>query len=340
MEEVPAMRVLFWPLHIGYTNAFVSGRHEYLLPVDETGDAGGRGDDWPRAREASWRELRREPVDVVVLQRPEEIDVVHEMTGRRPGRDIPAVYLEHSAPGPDACRSVHPLADSTHIPIVHVSDFNRLYWDNGAARTFVIQPGVPDPGPRYTGELDRIGVVINDPLLRGRAAGADLLPRFGRIAAVDLFGRGGDALVDSLPVEAVGVHAAGELPPAQLASELARHRVYLRPSRWTSLGFSLLEAMHLGMPIVAVPGPGIAQAVPSDVGVVSADVDVLCHAVADCMEDPELAREMGARARRHALLHYGHERFLREWDDVLDDVAASPGHGRERSFAAAEWRMS
>ena len=337
------MRILFWHLHTGYTNAFVSGRHQYFLPADTAGDAGGRGlegHDWPQAREVSWRELRGEPVDIVVLQRPEEIDVVHEMTGRRPGRDIPAVFLEHSAPGPDACRSVHPLAGGTDIPIVHVSDFNRLYWDNGRARTFVIQPGTPDPGPQYTGELDRIGVVIDDPVLCGRAAGTDLLPHFGRVAAVDVFGRGGDELIESLPADAGGVHAGGNLPPARLATELARHRVYLDPSRWTSLGFALLEAMHLGMSIVAVPGPGIAQAVPSDVGVVSADVDVLCHAVADCMEDPQLAQEMGARARRHALLHYGHERFLRDWDDVLYEVSASPGHGRERSLATVEWRMS
>ncbi|MEN8599872.1 glycosyltransferase [Microbacterium rhizosphaerae] len=335
------MRVLFWHLHTSYTNAFVAGRHEYLLPVDTAGDAGCRGlegHDWPRARGASWRELRGDPVDVVVLQRPGEIDVVHEMTGRRPGRDIPAVYLEHSVPGPDACRSIHPLADSPDIPIVHVSDFNRLYWDSGRARTFVIHPGIPDPGLQYTGELDRIGVVINDPVVHGRAAGTDLLPRFGRIAAVDVFGRGGNELIRSLAADAGGVHAGGDLPPARLATELARHRVYLHPSRWTSLGFALLEAMQLGMPIVAVPGPGIARAVPTDVGVVSADVDVLCHAVADCMEDPELAREMGARARRHALVHYGHERFLRDWDDVLVEVAA--GDGRERSLATAERRLS
>lgn len=33
---------------------------------------------------------------------------------------------------------------------------------------------------------------------------------------------------------------------------MARRRVYLHTARWTSLGLSLLEAMHLGMPVVAV----------------------------------------------------------------------------------------
>ena len=45
---------------------------------------------------------------------------------------------------------------------------------------------------------------------------------------------------------------------------MARRRLYLHPVRWTSLGLSLLEAMHLGMPVVAlatteVPRGGAAR---------------------------------------------------------------------------------
>ena len=46
------------------------------------------------------------------------------------------------------------------------------------APTTVVEHGVPDPGPLYSGELARIGVVINEPVRRWRATGTDLLPAF------------------------------------------------------------------------------------------------------------------------------------------------------------------
>src|SRR3712207_7592364 len=41
-------------------------------------------------------------------------------------------------------------------------------------------------------------------------------------------------------------------PQAAMHAELARRRVYVHPVRWTSPGLSLLEAMHLGLPVVAL----------------------------------------------------------------------------------------
>ena len=71
------------------------------------------------------------------------------------------------------------------------------------------------------------------------------------------------------------VHAIDDLPQDCLHDELARRRVYLHPIRWTSLGLSLLEAMHLAMPVVALATTEVAEAVPPEAGVVSTDVDVL-----------------------------------------------------------------
>ena len=42
--------------------------------------------------------------------------------------------------------------------------------------------------------------------------------------------------------------------------------------RWTSLGLSLLEAMQLGMPVVALATTEATVAVPPEAGVVSNDV--------------------------------------------------------------------
>jgi Glycosyl transferases group 1 len=313
------MKILLWHVHGSWTTAFVQGVHDYLLPVlpDRGPDGLGRARtwDWPSSVvERTPAQLAADDIDVVVLQRPEEIELTQAWTRRTPGLDLPAVYLEHNAPHPSPVDSRHPLADQSAIPLVHVTHFNRMYWDNGRARTVVIEHGVLDPGPLYTGELPHAAAVINEPMRRGRTVGTDLLPAFADVAPVDLFGMANEA--------PAGVTAAGDLAQAELHLALARRRLYLHPIRWTSLGLSLIEAMMLGMPVVAVAATEARRAVPADGGVVSADLDELRTGVRTFVADPEAAALAGKAARAAALERYGVERFLTDWDRVLREVSA------------------
>jgi glycosyltransferase involved in cell wall biosynthesis len=101
---------------------------------------------------------------------------------------------------------------------------------------------------------------------------------------------------------------------------MARRRVYLHPIRWTSLGLSLLEAMHLGMPVVALGTTEVHEAVPPEAGVVSTRLDVLSDAMRRMIDDPEEATERGNAARTAVLERYGLDRFLADWDDVLKEA--------------------
>jgi glycosyltransferase involved in cell wall biosynthesis len=98
--------------------------------------------------------------------------------------------------------------------------------------------------------------------------------------------------------------------------------VYLHPIRWTSLGLSLIEAMQLGMPVVALATTEAPDAVPAGAGVVSTRVDVLADAVRTFVAEPDRAREAGLAARSAALERYGLARFLADWDDLLEEVAS------------------
>jgi len=102
---------------------------------------------------------------------------------------------------------------------------------------------------------------------------------------------------------------------------MARRRVYLHPIRWTSLGFSLLEAMYLGMPVVALSTTEVPEAVPPEAGVVSNRMEMLTAGLRRFMNDPELARSAGKAARVAALERYSLERFLRDWHALLAEVA-------------------
>lgn len=319
------MRILLWHVHGGWTDGFVRGQHEYVLPVDADRSAWGLGRggrDWPAAGEATAEELAAlaDTIDAVVLQRPDEAERVHELTGLRPGIDLPAVYVEHNTPKGGVPDTRHPLADQDDIPIVHVTHFNALMWDSGRAPVYVVEHGVADPGLCYTGELRRLGVVVNEPVRRWRVAGTDLLGRFADAAPLDVYGMGGDGLLEATGIDVGWLHWAGDVPTSRLHAELARRRAYVHPFRWTSLGLALIEAMLAGLPILALGSTEAWRAVPPAAGCVSSDVNELVAAARRFLSDPAAARDAGLAARQAALERYSLDRFLADWDEVLADI--------------------
>jgi hypothetical protein len=315
------MRILLWHVHGSWTTSFVQGRHTYLLPALPEGGPWGRGRcgrDWPAAaHEVPAGRLAKSDVDIVLLQRPEELGLTAKWLGRRPGVDVPAVYVEHNTPRGDVPDIRHPLAERSDIPLVHVTHFNKLLWDNGRAPATVIEHGIVDPGYRYTGELPRAAVVTNEPVRRWRVTGGDLLPGLAAAAPLDVFGMGLDGLAERTGLGPDRLTAVGDLRTEKLHTELARRRVYVHTTRWTSLGLSLIEAMHLGMPVVAVASTAAPSAVPPDAGVVSADTAVLAGAVRRLVAEPASATEHGRRAREYALENFALSTFLRSWDALL-----------------------
>ena len=323
------MRILVWHVHGSWMTAFVQGPHTYLLPLVDDRGPDGRGRartwDWPaNALEVPAADLRETPFDVVVLQRPSEVDLVERWTGRRPGRDVPALYVEHDAPRAGAADSRHPLADQARIPLVHVTHFNRTYWDCGSARTHVVEHGVIDPGYAYTGASASVAAVVNEPVRRWRVAGTDLLLRMAEEVPLTLHGMGVQALARQVEGTAAGrnLSVLEDLPQARLHEVVGGHRAYFHPYRWTSLGLSLIEAMMVGMPVLALPATAAPEAVPATAGVLSSDPEVLVATARRWIADPDEAREHGLAARAHALEAFGVQRFLADFDRLLEEVTS------------------
>ncbi|MEV0724498.1 glycosyltransferase [Micromonospora purpureochromogenes] len=323
------MNILVWHVHGSWTTSFVHGKHRYLVPV--TPDRGpyglgrARTYPWPdSAVEVTPQQLRREEVDVVLLQRPEEMDLACDWLGRRAGRDLPAVYVEHNTPKGDVPNTRHPMADRDDLLLTHVTHFNELFWDNGGTRTAVVEHGVVPPAVQWTGELDRLAVVINEPVRRWRVTGTDLLSRFAEIAPLDVFGMKVAGLAEHLGLPADRLASHDDVPQHRMHAELARRRAYLHLCRWTSLGLSLVEAMTMGMPVVALATTEAVEAVPPGAGALSTRVDALLEAAGRFVTQPAEARRAGAEARTAARARYGLDRFLADWDRLLEEeVCAS-----------------
>jgi glycosyltransferase involved in cell wall biosynthesis len=302
------VNILLWHVHGSWTTAFVQGKHRYLVPVNDRRDEWGRGRartfDWPGSVEEHALEDIRD-ADIAVVQRPEELDRVPP--------HLPVIYVEHNTPQGDVPLTRHPMADRDDLIVAHVTHFNELFWDTGATRTTVIEHGVVEPRARWTGEQERLAVVTNEPVRRGRVTGTDLFGRFTPVAPLDVFGMGVAGL--SHP----RITTYDDPPQHEMHEQIARRRAYLHLCRWTSLGLSLIEAMQIGMPVLALATTEAIAAVPPDAGVLSTRVDTLVEAARWLLDEPEAAARLGARARQVALTRYGLDRFLADWDRLLEE---------------------
>jgi glycosyltransferase involved in cell wall biosynthesis len=302
------VNILLWHVHGSWTTAFVQGKHRYLVPVNDRRDEWGRGRartfDWPDSVEEHALEDIRD-ADIAVVQRPEELDRVPP--------HLPVIYVEHNTPKGDVPLTRHPMADRDDLIVAHVTHFNELFWDTGATRTTVIEHGVVEPRARWTGEQERLAVVTNEPVRRGRVTGTDLFGRFTPVAPLDVFGMGVAGL--SHP----RITTYDDPPQHEMHEQIARRRAYLHLCRWTSLGLSLIEAMQIGMPVLALATTEAIAAVPPDAGVLSTRVDTLVEAARWLLDEPEAAARLGARARQVALTRYGLDRFLADWDRLLEE---------------------
>jgi hypothetical protein len=301
---------------------FVQGAHTYIVPVVPSRGPDGRGRaltwKWPASVvECPPEELADAAIDIVIVQDARQLDLAKRWLGVTPGRDLPLIWLEHNTPQGRINEMHHPAKDRDDVTVVHVTNTNALFWDTGTTRKVVIEHGVIDPGARWTGETQRTAVVVNEPLRRWRVSGSDLLGHFGTVAGIDLFGMAASELAHALGRPA-WLSAFDDLSQHAVHDELASRRCYLHPFRWTSLGLSLVEAMLLGVPVVALATTDVPDSVPSTAGIVSNDIERLRYEMARLHTDHDYAAGLGRAARRHALDRFSHDRFLADWDRLLE----------------------
>jgi glycosyltransferase involved in cell wall biosynthesis len=157
-----------------------------------------------------------------------------------------------------------------------------------------------------------VDVLISRPAIRAVAAPARQVallcgPR----------GRAMAGLPQRLGADPASIWVFDDLPQRKMHAGLVWRRIGLHPFRWTSLGLSLLEAMLLGMPAVALATTGVVEAVPPEAGVVSSRLDVLTSAVRRFVSGLLWPGQAGQAARPAALGRYSLARFHRDGDRVL-----------------------
>jgi hypothetical protein len=311
-NEPNELNVLVWHIHGSYLNLLVQAPHNFYLPVKpgRPEGYGGKGATflWPdHVYEVPAESVRDLDVDLVVYQTPKNYfeDQFEILTHEQ--RRLPRIYLEHNTPKGHQNEMRHPVQDED-VLLVHVTHFNRMMWACGRCESLVIEhAALPWPDLNYSGELEKGIVAVNDIRRRGRITGYDVFERARAEVPLDLVGSGSTEL-----------GGLGDLPQRDLLRLESRYRFFFNPIRYTSLPLSVVEAMSIGMPVVALSTTELPEVIQNGhSGFVSNNLEYLVDRMLDLLRDPEEAARLGRNARTVARERFSIQRFIRDWDNAF-----------------------
>jgi hypothetical protein len=310
------LNILVWQIHGSYLNTLVQAPHHFYLPTKpgKPEGYGGRGPTYswsPDTVEVPAEEVRNLDLDLVIYQTQKNFfeDAREVLTPEQ--RALPAIYLEHNTPQGRINEMIHPV-DDPGVLLVHVTNFNDLFWNCRSTPTWVIDHAVMPATPEgsYTGELEKGVSLVNDMPRRKRVVGGDVFVRVREEVPLDLFG-----------FNSMEVGGFGDLPQAEVHEKIKSYRFYFNPIRYTSLPLSVLEAMEIGLPVVALATTELVTVIKDgENGYIDTNVKNLVRRMQQLLADPEEARLIGEAGRRTVRERFNLERFVGDWEAAFEEA--------------------
>jgi glycosyltransferase involved in cell wall biosynthesis len=310
------LKILTWHIHGSYLYYLTQTPCIFYLPCkdcNEEGYGGCKPGGFPWGSNivnVAAEDVRHTEFDCILFQSKQAyVEDQYELFTEAQ-RTLPKIYLEHDPPREVPTDTKH-IVDDPNVLLVHVTYFNDLMWDNNRTPTKVIEHGVMiDPAVKYTGEIEKGIVVINNIVKRGRRLGLDVFKKVRKKIPLDIVG---------MQSEEVG--GLGEVNNRQLFAFTAKYRFFFNPIRYTSLGLSVCEAMMAGVPIVGLATTEMAVTVKNDFsGYVHTDIDFLIEKMKMLLENPEKAKQLGQGAQQAANEKFNIERFKKDWLQIFRQV--------------------
>lgn len=309
------LKILTWHTHGSYLYYLTQAPHDFyvLSKPDRPPGYGGRcghipwGDNVIDLPVSEAKDCR---FDCILFQDDHQYTTDQFLYLSEAQRSLPKIYLEHDPPREHPTDMRHPVDDPS-VLLVHVTPFNALMWDSGRTPTRIVEHGVIVPKDVfYRGDLARGLVVVNNIASRGRRLGGDVFALAREQVPLDLVGMG-----------ALEMGGIGEIEHAQLPAFAAQYRFFFNPIRYTSLGLAVIEAMMIGMPIVALATTEVATVIDNGVsGYAHTDVPTLIGHMQELLAYPAQAKRLGECARQTAMERFHIDRFIRDWNMAFDQV--------------------
>lgn len=280
---------------------------------------GRRSSYWDRRSRPVPDNVRIVSLGAALALGPYDAVIGHNLTDLLSAKDVdaPQVFVAHvnlrarmreegaSFRAPEMAKELRSYLDLTGGIAVGVSEAKLHSW--GLPGLVVPPPVDPDEYDGYQGTLARGLRVANRVSQRRRRFAWDSHEAI--VAGLDF------KLVGDNPD--LGTSVAPNFDALRALYRDHRYFVYTaHQSDEDGYNLALLEAMATGMPIVSTPHDSLPVSHGLS-GYVSGDIEALRRGIERLLDDPELARAMGAAARRQALEKFPISRFIERWHSAL-----------------------
>lgn len=244
------------------------------------------------------------------------------------------------------CTDVNRAVLSAIAPQARVS---RMYHGVDHALFHPARRLLPADGPALIVSVGRLRAkkgldVLIDAVARLRAQGQDV--------EAEIVGYGPEHAALAAQIEALGLHGrvrlVGKLAREQVIERYARAAVYVQPARIAADGDRdgipnvLLEAMAMGLPVVATRVSGIPELVTSGVnGVLVApdDPDELAAAIGHLLARPQACASLACQARETVVRAFDNGRNLQLLCALLDGERTPAPTPRAATADAPAWSL-
>lgn len=196
------------------------------------------------------------------------------------------------------------------------------------------RPPIGLPGPESPLRIVCLGRLSPEKGQLVLVEAVELLRAAGRAVHVELVGGGPDAgrLADEIRRRGLDgtIHLTGELEPRAVVERLRAADVCCLPSFAEGVPVSLMEAMALGVPVVATQVGGVPELARdrcTALTVAPADAAALARALGELADHPDLGRRLALAARRAVEQSYDITPNVAQLAELL---AGAPGTGAAR----------
>lgn len=228
----------------------------------------------------------------------------------------PMLNIEYSLTAPDTDPYyVESLMYQPYNVTIFSSDFVANSWgaDTEDEEVRVIPHGIDtDLFSGWMGGDHKVLTIVNNYRHRNNTMGFDLFTQIMKCFAINPFG-----------------HTQGMSRATKNVDELLniyqKASVFVNTSVWHACPMVLLEAMSVGCPVVTTSSAMLTEIVEDGVnGFIADDIDMMKTKIQNILDNPDMAKKIGQKARQTIVDRFGSEKFVKNWQEVLKCAIDQP----------------